>query len=263
MKQRIITAILALIVFIPFVVYGKWPFTVFVFLIATLGFMELIRMRKLDSYLVPITFSVLLLWIILFPENARLYEDLHISKLELCTLLLLLLLAYTVLVKNKFTFEDAGFMLLSVFYVGIGFFFFLETRHGIDGLKNIIYALLVIWSTDTGAYFVGRAFGKRKLWPSISPNKTVEGAIGGIATACLAVSLFHLFSPFPHSFLFLIIVTMMASIFGQMGDLVESAFKRNYGVKDSGNVLPGHGGILDRFDSLLFVLPFLHIIQFM
>ena len=122
----------------------------------------------------------------------------------------------------------------------------------------MVYALFTIWATDTGAYFIGRAWGKRKLWPEISPNKTVEGSIGGIVCAVVVAVIYQLFTNLFDSVALLIVMTVVLSIFGQLGDLVESAFKRHYGVKDSGNILPGHGGILDRFDSLLFILPILH-----
>ncbi|KPH76988.1 MULTISPECIES: phosphatidate cytidylyltransferase [Bacillaceae] len=262
MKQRTITAILALIVFIPFIIIGGFAFELFVYLLATIALFELVRMRKIGGYMVPPILAVLLLWILLLRDSLFLLTD--FSKFEWVTIIILLLLAYTVLVKNKFTFDHAGFILLATFYVGIGFYYLIETRDGsgIVGLKNIFYAFLIVWSTDTGAYLFGRAFGKRKLWPTISPNKTIEGALGGIVLAIVISVIFHLITPFPHSLLAVILVTIIASIFGQIGDLVESALKRIYGVKDSGKILPGHGGILDRFDSLLFVIPLLHIIQF-
>ncbi len=100
------------------------------------------------------------------------------------------------------------------------------------------------------------------MWPEISPNKTVEGAIGGVLLACVIGISFHMVHPFQNDMMVVVAVTVLVSVFGQIGDLVESAFKRYYGVKDSGNLLPGHGGILDRLDSLLFVLPILHFIQF-
>ncbi|GAE91590.1 phosphatidate cytidylyltransferase [Gracilibacillus boraciitolerans JCM 21714] len=174
----------------------------------------------------------------------------------------LLLLSYTVLVKNKFTFEDAGFLILAAIYVGLGFYYFIQTREVENGLVYIFYAILVILSTDTGAYFFGRTFGKHKLWPQISPNKTVEGALGGIVVACIVAVIFQYFYNVHDSLLLVIVVTIIASIFAQIGDLVESAIKRHYNVKDSGKLLPGHGGILDRFDSWLFVFPLLHFIHF-
>lgn len=260
MKQRIITALLALIIFLPFIVIGGMPFTILVYILATIGLLELIKMRNIGNYFIPYVLSVLLLWLILMPTTSLTIN--WFTKYELIALIILLLLAYTVLVKNKFTFDHVGFILLAAFYVGIGFYYLLDTRDGNNALSSILYAFFIIWATDTGAYFVGKAFGKRKLWPTISPNKTIEGAVGGIVTACVVAIVFHMISPFPNSLFTVIFVTILASIFGQVGDLVESALKRNYGVKDSGRILPGHGGILDRFDSLLFVLPLLHFLQF-
>ncbi|MHA6251263.1 phosphatidate cytidylyltransferase [Oceanobacillus sp. CAU 1775] len=262
MKQRIITAILALIVFLPFVIYGDWPFTLFIYLLATIGLLELLRMRKIPMISIPSVIGLIALWVILLPGESSLFPIGQFSTTDFFTVIILFLLAYTVLVRNKFTFDEAGFIILTTLYVGIGFYFLIETRIGESGLTNILYAFLIIWATDTGAYFAGRAFGKKKLWPEISPNKTISGAVGGIITATVVAIIFHVIYPFPHTLLIVILVTIFASMFGQIGDLVESAFKRHYGVKDSGKLLPGHGGILDRFDSLLFVLPFLHLIHF-
>ncbi len=135
----------------------------------------------------------------------------------------------------------------------------METRDA--GLVYIFYSLFIIWATDTGAYFTGRAIGKRKLWPEISPNKTIEGFVGGIVCAVIVSILFGLLTKMNVPILSLSIVTLFLSVFGQVGDLVESALKRHYQVKDSGNILPGHGGILDRFDSLLFVWPLIHFLH--
>lgn len=264
MKQRIQTAILALIVFIPLVYIGGLTFTIFVYFMATIALIELLRMRKVGKYSIPAVLAIIILWLLLPSVPADIVG--WFTKSEIVMLFAMLLLSYTVLLKNRFTFEDAGFIMLATVYVGMGFFYLIKTRESgiddIDGLMNIFYVLLVIWATDSGAYFFGRAFGKRKLWPMISPNKTVEGAIGGILIAVVVGVVFVVLTPFDHSMILVIGVTILVSIFGQIGDLVESAFKRHYGVKDSGDILPGHGGILDRLDSLLFVLPMLHFIHF-
>ncbi|GAA0445199.1 phosphatidate cytidylyltransferase [Lentibacillus halophilus] len=263
MRQRILTAILAFIIFVPFMAVGGTLFRLLVYVLATTALIELIRMRKIGTYYTPVVLAIILLWLVLIPDLAAVWPV--IGKMELIMIFVLFLLAYTVLAKNKFAFDDAGFIILSLIYVGMGFFYSIETRDAgsnIQGLANLLYVLLVIWATDTGAYFFGRAFGKHKLWPEISPNKTVEGALGGIMLACVIGIFFHIVYPFEYDMIVIVIVTISASVFGQIGDLVESAFKRFYGVKDSGNVLPGHGGILDRLDSLIFVLPFLHFIQF-
>jgi|SRR5690625_2508687 len=261
MKQRIITAFLALILFIPLTLYGDWPFSIFVYLIASIGLWELLRMKETQKYLFPTLLSIVMLWIILAPISIS-ESFTWFNKSEIIMIFVLILLSYTVLKKNKFTFDDAGFILLATLYVGMGFFYFLETRHSINGLVTMLYALFIVWATDTGAYFFGKAFGKHKLWPKISPNKTVEGAVGGIILAVIIAIVFHLVHPFNYTLVTIIGVTILASIFGQIGDLVESAFKRHFQVKDSGTILPGHGGILDRFDSIMFVFPLLHFIQF-
>jgi phosphatidate cytidylyltransferase len=258
MKQRIITGVIAAALFLPIVFYGGFPFVLLTYFLATVGLYELLKMKKLGIFTVHGLLSALLLWVILLPEQyERLLITLNYTKIEIGFVLIFLLLTYTVITKNRFTFEDAGFTILSVLYVGIGFYYFIETRDA--GLVYIFYSLFMIWATDSGAYFIGKATGKRKLWPEISPNKTVEGSIGGVVCALIVAILFALFADMNATVLTLMAITVILSIFGQLGDLVQSAFKRHFNVKDSGNILPGHGGILDRFDSLLFVLPLLNL----
>lgn len=121
----------------------------------------------------------------------------------------------------------------------------------------LMYLFLLVWGADSGAYFVGRKFGKKKLVPNVSPNKSVEGLYGGIVTSMLivtAVALLYLDMTWPELILFLIlsVVTVFSSV---LGDLFESMIKRRAGIKDSGRILPGHGGVLDRIDSLLAAAP--------
>lgn len=173
-------------------------------------------------------------------------------------LLALVMLVYTVISKNRFSFDDAGVLLLGGLYAGLGFRFMMLARA--ESLWMMLYALLIVWVTDSGAYLIGRKIGKNKLAPHISPNKTWEGSIGGSLSAVVIVGAYLYFvqAAFPYSFSTMLLWTLVFSVGGQLGDLIESAFKRHYGVKDSGKILPGHGGILDRFDSLLFVLPLMH-----
>ncbi|WP_100010931.1 phosphatidate cytidylyltransferase [Lentibacillus sediminis] len=260
MKQRTITAVLAGLVLLPAIIIGGWPFILLVYVIATIGLFELMRMHKVAKYSLSSILATGMLWLVLFPYQDDLTIFAWFTQMEIVMLFVLLMLTYTVLVKNKFTFDDVGFIILAVLYVGTGFYYLIQTEH--DGLNYIFFALFIIWATDTGAYIFGRLFGKKKLWPWISPKKTVEGAVGGILLACLTAVIFQVVHPFDYPMTVVIGATILASVFGQIGDLVESAFKRHYGVKDSGNILPGHGGILDRFDSLLFVLPLLHFIGF-
>lgn len=262
MKQRIITAVIAAALFIPFVVYGQLPFTLLVYAMAAVGLYEILKMKGISIFSAPGILGALTLFTILLPKNyaIKIVEVTSYTKFELLIIGVILLLVYSVIVKNHFTFDDVAFVILSTLYVGIGFYYFIETREA--GLVYVIFALLIVWTTDSGAYFIGRSFGKNKLWPEISPNKTVEGFIGGIAVAIIAAVIMQLIVPFTISWPLLIVIVIISSIFGQMGDLVESAIKRHYDVKDSGTILPGHGGILDRFDSLLFVLPLLNLLHF-
>lgn len=127
--------------------------------------------------------------------------------------------------------------------------------HGIPtyGPRLLLFALVITWAADTVAYFVGRAIGKHPLAPHISPNKTWEGSIAGLAGSLVIAYAFHywLTIPVPH----LLAMATLGNIAGQMGDLLESAYKRSAGVKDSGGLLPGHGGILDRIDALILCIP--------
>ncbi|MXO80058.1 phosphatidate cytidylyltransferase, partial [Paenibacillus sp. OT2-17] len=120
--------------------------------------------------------------------------------------------------------------------------------------------LACIWASDAGAYFVGKMAGKTKLWPAISPNKTVEGSIGGIVLALVIALVFAGLSGGLLPWGKAIGIGLSCAVVGQLGDLVQSAYKRVYGIKDSGNLLPGHGGILDRCDSWIVVFPFVHML---
>lgn len=263
MKQRIITAVIAAAIFIPIVIYGGIPFVILSYLLGTVALYELLKMKKISIFSFQGIISLLLLWIILVPKQyINIIEDLGYTKLEYLFIATFLFLIITVVTKNKTTFEDVSFLLLTILYIGMGFYYFVETREAGNGITYILYSLFIIWATDSGAYFIGRAMGKRKLWPEISPNKTIEGAIGGVICAIIVGVLFAIFSNIDASLVELLIVSAILAVFGQMGDLVESAYKRHFGVKDSGKILPGHGGILDRFDSLLFVWPLIHLLNF-
>lgn len=262
MKQRIITAVAAAAIFLPIVIIGGLPFVIMVYLLASIGLYEALKMQNIRLASIPGLISLVLLWIFLIPsEHISILNQVNYTKIELALLAVLLFLTYTVVTKNRFSFDEVAFSVLATLYVGIGFYYFIETRGAENGLTFVVYALFIIWATDSGAYFIGRSMGKKKLWPEISPNKTVEGFFGGIICALIVAVLFSLFTNIGISVLVLVLATAVLSVFGQVGDLVESALKRHYNVKDSGDILPGHGGILDRFDSLLFVLPLIHFIN--
>lgn len=258
MKTRTITAIIALLIFVPIVVLGSWPLLITVFLLAYTALYEILKMNRIHIFSIPGMLSMVALFIIMMPQESYM-PYISMFQVDLIIVMALLMLSFTVISKNRFSFVDMGFCVLAVAYVGIGFMYFYETRE--EGIIYILYGLLIVWVTDTGAYLFGRAMGRRKLWPQISPNKTVEGFLGGIFCSVLLALMFYLTGWIEgvHVLLF-VFLTMILSMFGQLGDLVESALKRHFDVKDSGRLLPGHGGVLDRFDSFIFVLPLMNIL---
>lgn len=260
MRTRTITAIIALIIFIPIVVIGSLPMLIAVYLLALTALYEILKMNRIHIFSIPGILSLIALSIVIMPRADYSYVTVITdAQVDMIIVMALLMLSFTVISKNRFSFVDMGFCVLAVAYIGIGFMYFYETREA--GIIFILYALLIVWMTDTGAYLAGRTFGKRKLWPQISPNKTVEGFIGGILSSVLLAVIFSLFGLIDNLPIYLLMIyTMILSAAGQLGDLVESALKRHFDVKDSGHLLPGHGGVLDRFDSFIFVLPLMNIL---
>ncbi|WP_076150297.1 phosphatidate cytidylyltransferase [Ligilactobacillus murinus] len=257
MKQRVITAVIALIIFLPLLYLGGLPFDILVTLMGIVAMSEFLIMKKKLLVSFEAIISFLLILSILLPVFWAGFwtQDTLGGSFYL---LALVMLVYTVISKNRFSFDDAGVLLLGGLYAGLGFRFMMLARA--ESLWMMLYALLIVWITDSGAYLIGRKIGKNKLAPHISPNKTWEGSIGGSLSTVVIVGAYLYFvqAAFPYSFSTMLLWTLVFSVGGQLGDLIESAFKRHYGVKDSGKILPGHGGILDRFDSLLFVLPLMH-----
>ncbi|MBL1228521.1 phosphatidate cytidylyltransferase [Enterococcus sp. BWB1-3] len=262
MRQRVITAVAALVLFIPIIVYGGIAIELTAAALAVVGVYELFRMKGLDllsfeGILSALAAIVLVLpkdrWFFFLPEKT--------DNFILFYLMVMILLGALVASKNTYSISQAGFPVIASLYLGVGFQNFVAARE--TGLVVLLYALFVVWATDIGAYMAGRKFGNRKLLPSVSPNKTIEGSIGGILSAVAVGGVYIALVPgkeaFTYSLPVMLVLTVIFSIVGQFGDLVESSIKRHYDVKDSGKILPGHGGILDRFDSLLFVFPVMHL----
>lgn len=259
MKQRIITAVIGIIIVLPIILYGSWPFMIAIYLLATVGLFELYRMFKMENWFY-FALSALFLWAFIYLYQNDVQLTFSFDIINLLILYIVILLLFMVFTKNKFTFDDASRMLLALLFIGFSFQFMIEIRA--TGLHVFLFVLFVIWATDSGAYFIGKRFGKRKLWPAISPNKTIGGAIGGITFAILLALLFNLLYPMSKPILSLIVISITISIFGQLGDLVASAMKRKYAIKDFGSLFPGHGGVLDRLDSFIFVLLVLQMINY-
>ena len=157
----------------------------------------------------------------------------------------------------RVSFSEVVHNFLGVIYTAGLFSYFLLLRARPSGLKWTFTVFFLVWAVDTGAYLIGKGFGKHRLAPEISPNKTLEGAIGGLAlTMVVAWSLGYWL--LGGSSLLLLLLGLVVGASAQAGDLFESALKRAAGVKDSGRLIPGHGGMLDRFDSFVFALPLVY-----
>lgn len=259
MKKRLITAIIALLIFIPFLLYGGTPLVFLAFFLGLTATVEILIMDKRILVSPEAIIAYIAALILITPDSWYNSLPSFLNQTFLFYVMVMLLLLRMVITRNLFSFVDAGVIALAVFYVGMGFHYFLDAR--IDGLHTIFYALFIVWSTDTGAYLIGKKFGTHRLAPHISPHKTWEGSFGGSILAMIIGTAFLYYFPIhAYGFATMFIITIFLSIVSQFGDLVESAIKRHYNVKDSGKILPGHGGILDRFDSLLFVLPVLHLL---
>ena len=179
-------------------------------------------------------------------------------------MILIMLLSFSILVfsRLKVGIIDVSLTICGIFYTIIMLTFIVMTRELKDGIYFVWIIFIGAWATDTFAYFGGRIFGRIKLSPVISPHKTVEGAICGVIGSVGALSLYGYFLinrlgyiPYFH----FILIGIISGIISQIGDLTASAIKRNAGIKDYGSVIPGHGGVLDRFDSVLLVSPVIYL----
>jgi len=164
---------------------------------------------------------------------------------------------YELIAQSDTPFKNVAFIVLGMVYIGAPFALLdFIAFEGDTFYANTIFGLLLMtWMNDSGAYIVGSKIGKTKLIPRISPNKTWEGSIGGVIVTYLTALVLSYFFPEKNIQDWFVLATIVA-IFGSVGDLIESMLKRSVGVKDSGDLLPGHGGVLDRFDAFIFLLPF-------
>jgi phosphatidate cytidylyltransferase len=267
LMKNLITRVLIAVIFIPFILYisyfGRIPFMSFVNLLIFLGLIEFSSFLKLKDICIP--YVMLILSGLSIGITVYFYDDRFISVIFLGGILIPGLFQ---LVRCRFdkALENLSSFLFGLIYVALFFSFLILIRefphkYGLEyrmGGLWIIFLFLCTWCSDILSYFIGTPFGKHKILPQVSPNKSWEGSFGGISGALLAafisksiffneVSLFHLLS-----------LAVLISIFGQIGDFVESSFKRQVSLKDSSSIIPGHGGILDRFDSLLFSAPLVY-----
>lgn len=275
MKQRVITALLFGIVFIgAMLMMNTIVFPVFVALLSVMAVYEIEKAVGLTNKLIVFS-SLAVSAIIPFLTHF----GISVPVAPFGCIYVILTFIFMLLKFDTTKFEQAVIALFSSFCVPFSFSLMIVFRDihkyfegytKTDGIFLLILAFFAAWMTDIFAYFVGSKFGKHKLCPKISPKKSVEGAIGGVAGAVLLnVLLLFVFNKFFFegesilSYITVIFLSIVLSVISMFGDLAASTIKRNFGIKDFGKLLPGHGGIMDRFDSALFVMPVLYASVYM
>lgn len=262
---RIIVSVVAIPLILLVSYLGKWYFTTFILGISLIAFYEFSSFAKAKNSFVNLPFGLFGIALIIL-NQFKPFADFRV----LLILWFLFLLIYE-LFRNK----DSAILNLGL--TSFGFLYFALMGSSLIAIREIypdkdqlynqgaflIFSMLgTIWICDSAAFFFGTALGKHKLFPRVSPKKSWEGAIFGFVFAIISMILFQkIFAGFL-SLNIAIGIGVIVGIFGQIGDLVESLLKRDAGVKDSSNLIPGHGGIFDRFDSLLFSAPFVYYYLF-
>lgn len=248
-----LTATVALPLLILLILKGGFPlFTGFILLLSFLGLTEFYRMalpeRRVEGTAASLAGALLPL--------AFLSHDQLLPLFAVVLLLILSCLLFLFRIRDiRQSAGEAALFLMGLFYVPLLLGHLVLLRGVPHGVQWIFLLLVIVMTGDTGAYYTGSSFGRRKLYPAVSPNKSVEGALGGLAGS-IAGAVIARFTFFPELTLADAVVTaLLFGILGQLGDLFESLLKRSFGVKDSGAIIPGHGGILDRLDSVLFAAP--------
>ncbi len=264
MKQRIITGSLLAIILGLFIYFGEgdleFLFSGLAVLLSVLASYEFTRMLNkgkdfsLFNYLtVPFTLIFSLLSVIFFKN------DWYFKFVFLFLVIIILIYALIYVFKDNFLKNNFSESLLTIFYTSLGFIGFAYLRT--ISIHLIIYLFLVAMLTDVFAYFIGIKFGKHRLAVKISPKKSVEGAVAGLLIGGTLSALYAYFlDVFNLHIIMIFLISFSLSIISQIGDLIASKFKREYDIKDYSNIFPGHGGVLDRFDSSMFTAMVLMII---
>lgn len=254
MKMRLIGALILAVVLVPLVILGDIPFEIGVALISALSFRELLLLFKQKNKL-PLVMEV-------FSYIGVIVVTLSLDSIlqAIALILMILFIPLIIFKKNEYSFNSVTSLLGIIIFIGVIYHTIINVRLG--SLWELLYLLIITILTDTFALLGGKFFGKNKLLERISPNKTIEGALIGTIVATSISSVFYLFIINPGINVgIIILISFVLSIIGQIGDLVFSAIKREFEIKDYSNLIPGHGGMLDRFDSIAFVSLFYIVIK--
>ncbi|WP_159950715.1 phosphatidate cytidylyltransferase [Polaribacter septentrionalilitoris] len=253
--RRSFSGIIYVLIFLSAILFSKESYIALVSLFSVLCIWEFSRLINFKSIVGYVFFLLAMFLMLKRPENYA------ITGILIITLLSAIYLMYQLFTKKEIKFSnDRSKLGLLIRYLVFSMLFlvFLPIYKGAYHPNLMICILIMIWVNDSFAFLVGKNFGRTKLFVSVSPKKTIEGFLGGFVFALLAA---FAISKFNKEFTVLnwLIIAVIISVIGTIGDLIESKFKRQANIKDSGNIMPGHGGILDRLDSLLFAAPFVYL----
>lgn len=263
--KRITSALLGFPLVVIILTFGnKYVVDIFLALVAMLGMQEYFNAVSKESKPVrwmgyASSFSIALIHII--PDKLNIQLQNEILMLVIPAIIFVLFL-HVIITNMKINFKDIVYTLFGITYV-IGCIIFLALLRGmINGRILIWYAIIAAWGTDIFAYLIGKRFGKHKF-SEVSPKKSIEGCIAGVIGA-VVIAIVYTFAinkifSLQYSYLFVVIVTAILSMVGQVGDFAASSIKRYVNIKDYSNLIPGHGGMLDRIDSLMFLAPFAYV----
>ena len=260
MKVRVLSALVMLVVFIPIIWIGGIPFKIATAFISLAALKEILNLKKSHSEIpleVVLCSMLSLAWLILLSDPFTF--ELNYAAV-VCIFLLLFLPTLWYEGKEKYQSKDALYLSGMIFLLAITFLSMNVLRT--KGLHYLVYVLFITAATDTCAYLVGSTIGKHKVAPKISPKKTIEGCVGGSLFGTILPSIYYVYFIGDKPWIVVIIMTLIISIMGQLGDLFFSKMKRENEIKDFSNLIPGHGGALDRIDSTIFaVLTFTLLIS--
>ncbi len=252
MNKRIISAIIMIALFIPFLLLGGYYYVVLCSILGLMAIWEMLQNEKnIPVYMKMLSYLSCLLLIIYKYDSNNYYDIVNYP----IVISMFFMYSFSIIInKNikKYNYRDSLWLFVVTLLIGLMFNCFIKVR--IMGLNSIIYCLLIATMTDTFALIVGKLFGKNKLCPDISPHKTIEGSIVGSVFGTVVGTIFYYFTIGNINIGILLLLTFILTVFAQLGDLFFSSIKRYYKIKDFSNLIPGHGGILDRLDSILFVI---------
>lgn len=260
-KTRLLSGIVLVIIAVALIVTGGSVLLISLGAIALIGMYELFRIFGMEK---KYTASASYLIVVLYYLNLQ-FDVIHDQMLFVMAAMILLMSVY-VFTYPQFKTEQIMAAFFGIFYVAVMLSCIYATRMRPDGQYLVWLIFLCSWGSDTCAYCVGVLFGKHKMSPKLSPKKSIEGAIGGVAGSMILCAVYTaVFQKQMHisgsAIAFYAVIGGVGALISMVGDLAASAIKRNYDIKDYGRLIPGHGGILDRFDSVIFTAPVIYYLS--